>query len=110
MNDQFKIGERRNDLIIELLKEIKSQLEEQEILKKEILDFDEARKYLRVSDSMLYKLTSRCEIPFTKPNGKKLYFLRSELDNWRLQEPSKSEGAMINEAKEWLNNNLNLKA
>lgn len=63
----------------------------QMIMYKEILSFDEARIYLDVSQSLLYKLTSKKEIPFSKPNGGKLYFKKKDLDNWMLKNSSNSK-------------------
>lgn len=52
---------------------------------KESLDFNETAQYINQSRSYLYKLTSQGLIPHYKPNGKKLYFKRSELDGWVLK-------------------------
>lgn len=52
------------------------------VCQKEILNIDEAVEYLNMSRSWLYKLTSTHQIPFYKPNGRFLYFDRSELDKW----------------------------
>lgn len=52
---------------------------------KNVLAFEEAARYLDLADSYLYKLTSSQQIPFYKPNGKKLYFKREELDARMLQ-------------------------
>ncbi|MDL2224442.1 helix-turn-helix domain-containing protein [Bacteroidales bacterium OttesenSCG-928-M06] len=49
---------------------------------KEVLTTDEAAKYMGISRSYLYKLTSRKEIPHYKPMGKVCYFNRSELECW----------------------------
>lgn len=57
---------------------------------KEILSVREALIYLDVSESLLYKLTSGRAITFFKPNGGKLYFKRSDLDDWMTQNESKS--------------------
>lgn len=55
------------------------------IAHKEILSFREELVYLDVSESFLYKLTSERAIEFTKPNGGKLYFKKSDLVNaWKL--------------------------
>lgn len=43
---------------------------------------NEAAKYLGCSAANIYKLTMNCEIPYYKPNGKKLYFKKNELDEW----------------------------
>lgn len=70
------------DIIVQKLEKIESRLEEQNLLQKSILNFNEACKYLDVSQSHLYKLTSSKSIPHFCPQGKKLYFKRSELDEW----------------------------
>ncbi len=52
---------------------------------KTVLTFDEAAIYTGISKSYLYKLTSTGGIPCYKPNGKVLYFNRTELDGWMMQ-------------------------
>ncbi|NQZ42706.1 MAG: helix-turn-helix domain-containing protein [Flavobacteriaceae bacterium] len=52
---------------------------------KPILTFKEACSYCGMSTSKMYKHTSGREIPFYKPEGKKIYFLREELDKWLLR-------------------------
>jgi excisionase family DNA binding protein len=44
----------------------------------------EAAKYMGISLSTLYKLTSAGILPYSKPNGKLIYFSRQSLDNWLL--------------------------
>ena len=66
------------------LNEIEKLLKEQYLLQKEILNINEAAKYLGISKSHLYKLTSGGEIPYYKPGGKLVYFNRKELDEWIL--------------------------
>lgn len=70
--------------VLEKLESIERMLAEQNMLKKDVLNFNEAAIYLEVSHSHLYKLTSTSTIPAYKPNGKKLYFNRHELDEWLL--------------------------
>lgn len=55
---------------------------------KEIMSFREAASYLDVSESLLYKLTSKKQIRFYKPNNGKIYFKRVDLNNWMLQNES----------------------
>lgn len=69
-------------LILDKLTEIAQKLDEQNMLQKPVLNFNEACKYLDVSPSHLYKLTSAKQIPHFCPQGKKLYFRREELDHW----------------------------
>jgi len=77
------------DLILDKLTEIANKLDEQNLLQKTVLNFNEACKYLDVSPSHLYKLHF-C------PQGKKLYFKREELDNW-LQRNRKSAADEIDQ-------------
>jgi excisionase family DNA binding protein len=70
------------ELILNKLTEIANKLDEQTLLQKTVLNFNEACKYIDVSPSHLYKLTSTRQIPHFCPQGKKLYFKRSELDEW----------------------------
>ena len=51
---------------------------------KTILTLEEVAKYTNYSKSYIYKLTSRREIPCYKPNGKQIYFKRTEIDEWLL--------------------------
>jgi excisionase family DNA binding protein len=68
--------------IIEKLNQIELKIDEQNLLKKEVLNFNDACKYLDISASHLYKLTSQKKIPHFCPQGKRLYFNRTEIDAW----------------------------
>jgi excisionase family DNA binding protein len=72
----------QEELILDKLSEIANKLDEQNLLQKTVLTFNEACSYLDVSQSHLYKLTSTRQIPHFCPQGKKLYFNRTELDAW----------------------------
>lgn len=49
----------------------------------DVMNLDDAAKYLNVSKSYIYKLTSRRDIPHYKSKGGKLlYFKREELETW----------------------------
>ncbi len=52
---------------------------------KEVLTFAEAASFMGLSKSYLYKLTSLQKISHYKPTGKLVYFNRSELQAWLLQ-------------------------
>lgn len=88
--------------IFEKLESIEKMLIEQNLLKKEVLNFTEAAIYLEVSHSHLYKLTSSGAIPSYKPNGKKLYFNRKELDTWLLSNKQVSTNEVEQQADEYL--------
>jgi excisionase family DNA binding protein len=68
--------------LLPYIKEIILLLEKGRLAQKEILALQEACEYLQISPSFMYKLTSYRKIPFYVPNGKLIYFKRSELDNW----------------------------
>lgn len=53
-------------------------------LQKPVLNLDEASVLTGISKSYLYKLTSTGGIPCYKPQGKRLYFKRVELEDWML--------------------------
>ena len=83
----------QENLILNKLTEIANKLDEQNLLQKTVLNFNEACTYLDVSPSHLYKLTSTKHIPHFCPQGKKLYFRREELDAWlqRNRQPTAEE-------------------
>ena len=68
--------------------EIEILLKKQYALSKEILTLAEGADFLDLSKSALYKMTSKKELPFYNPGGKKIYFKRSELENWVLRNRS----------------------
>lgn len=49
---------------------------------KEVLTLEEAARYLGVSKSHLYKLTSTRKIPHYRPGNKLIFFNRKELEQW----------------------------
>ncbi|SMC41490.1 helix-turn-helix transcriptional regulator [Cellulophaga tyrosinoxydans] len=61
------------------------RLEKLFIGQKEILTLDEACDYTGISRSYLYKLTAKGKIPHSKPNGKLLFFEKTKLVEWLLQ-------------------------
>ncbi|MDR0332409.1 MAG: helix-turn-helix domain-containing protein [Dysgonamonadaceae bacterium] len=76
---------------------------------KNIFSFDEASKFLNLSKSYLYKLTSGNLIPHYKPQGKMLYFEKEELENWLRQNPIKTQAQIAREAQQYVMSNKPLK-
>tara|TARA_R110002051_G_scaffold238501_1_gene299278 strand:- start:718 stop:1020 length:303 start_codon:yes stop_codon:yes gene_type:complete len=95
--------------IIERLNSIEKLLVEQQTMQKQVLNFNETCKYLELSQSHLYKLTSTGAIPHYKPNGKKIYFNRTELDNWLLRNRIDSQYEIDQQAANFLINKGNIK-
>jgi len=81
-------------LILERL----DRLEKLLVGNKEVLTFDEASDYTGISRSYLYKLTASGRIPHSKPNGKMLFFEKSKLVEWLLQNKRKSKKEIEEEA------------
>jgi len=77
-----------NKTILLKLTAIESLLEESHQTKP--LTLKEAAKFLNLSQSHIYKLTSERKIPHFKPNGKKIYFDKSELIQWLKRKPART--------------------
>ncbi len=90
--------------IIEKLNSIEKLIVEQQTMQKQVLNFNETCKYLELSQSHLYKLTSTGAIPHYKPNGKKIYFNRPELDQWLLRNKIESQDEIEQQAANYLIN------
>lgn len=68
--------------VLEKLTQIQNQIAQKA---ERPLSLNEATQYLNISKSTLYKLTHQSKIPHFKPNGKKIYFLKSDLNDWLLR-------------------------
>jgi excisionase family DNA binding protein len=83
-----------NEQILERLNRIEELITQQDT----VMSFNEACKYTGLSPSQLYKLTSKAEIPHSKPNGKKIYFSKRELDSWLMRKRVKTSEEIEQEA------------
>ena len=95
--------EKMNELNIE---ERLNRIERLIISNKKVLTFDETCEYTGISRSYLYKLTSSGVIPFSKPNGKVIFFDSEKLNKWLLKNARKSVYEIEEEA---LNYNMKKK-
>ena len=77
-----------SNIILNKLTAIESLLEATSQTKP--LTLMEAAKFLDLSPSHLYKLTSERKIPHFKPNGKKIYFDEYELVQWLKRKPKRT--------------------
>lgn len=91
-----------DEIILKELNELKKLISKQNLLKKDVLNFSEACQYLDISESHLYKLTSRKQIPHFCPQGKKLYFNRQELDRWLQQNRQDTNDEIEKEATDYI--------
>ncbi|MDB0603089.1 helix-turn-helix domain-containing protein [Tenacibaculum maritimum] len=90
--------------IIEKITQLENLINKHEVLLKQVLNVNEAADYLDMSKSHLYKLTSRKEIPFYCPQGKRLYFKKDELDQWLTRNRSASLAELETRAANYLFN------
>ena len=88
--DNLKIDERLN------------RIEKLLIGSKKVLSFDEACDYTGFSRSYMYKLTGSNVIPYSKPNGKIIFFEKEKLDQWLLQNGRKSNQDIEKEASTYI--------
>ena len=72
------------------------------------LSFLEAAKYLDVSRSYLYKLTSLNKITHFKPNGKKIYFKKSDLDKYIYRNMRSSDIELDQRATDYVTQGVSL--
>lgn len=90
------------------LTELQSKIEEQILTTKEFLDLNEASIYMKLSKSALYKLTSRGEIAYYQPGGKKIFFYKTDLHEWIKKGKVQSNSDLEDEVDSYLNDNYKI--
>ena len=80
-------------------------IEELLLTQKTVLKLDEVILFTGLSKSYLYKLTSTGGIPCYKPQGKYIFFKKTEVENWLLQ----NRKSTTIEIDEMANNHIILK-
>lgn len=73
----------------------------------EIFSLKEAAEFLKLSLSSMYKKTSLKQIPHYVPGGKKIYFKKSELENWALSHKVGSISESESDIAHYLSRNSN---
>lgn len=79
--------------IEEKLFNIENSIQKLSLTVKTILSVEEAAVFLNMKPSFLYKMTSAKRIKFFKPNGKLIYFQKSDLEAFLLR----NESPVVNE-------------
>lgn len=92
------------EILIQKLEHIETLIKQQGLLQKDILNMNEACQYLRLKKSYMYKLTSSKSIPHFCPQGKNIYFKRTELDDWLLRNRKDSQDEIEQRAADYLIN------
>jgi excisionase family DNA binding protein len=65
---------------------------------KQHLSITEAADYLNITVAALYSMTGRRLVPFNKP-GKRLYFIKNDLDQWIKSAKFKTHDELLTENK-----------
>jgi len=95
--------------ILNKLTSIEKLLNEQNMLQKDVLDIEEASKYLKVTQDKMYRFTSTNTLPIYKPNGRKIFFKRSELDEWLVRNKIHSKDELESKTDDFFNSKGNRK-
>lgn len=82
-----------------IIEMIDKKLEEIKIIQKPFMAVEELAVYLHLSPAYIRKMTHNREIPYYKPNGKKLYFSKEEIDEWVLSSRVATAEELRSEAK-----------
>ena len=104
MENPFEIIIERLDAIERLLYEIKSgkQVDNVPVVyANEMMNVQQVAEYLTLSVQTIYGLVHKMEIPNSK-RGKRLYFKRSEIDEWIRQSRRKTRVEIEQEATNYL--------
>ena len=83
----------------------KHKLDESKTDKDIIYNTEEACDFLNISKSTIYKMTSTKSIPFYKPNGKNMYFIKSELEKFLLEKRELSNSDLEAQTSDYLTRN-----
>lgn len=62
-----------------------------DFLNNRVLTFEQGCQYLGYAKSYVYKLTSAGILPYSKPNGKSIFFDRDKLEAWMLGNANTSQ-------------------
>ena len=77
--------------------------------KNKVLTFEQGCLYLGYAKSYVYKLTSAGILPYSKPNGKSIFFNREKLEAWMLGNASASNTERQIQAATYVNTNGGVK-
>lgn len=89
--------------LLERLTKLEKRIDEVILTQKEMMSFEEARVYLKLSRSYLHKLCSSRLIQYFKPGGKLVYFKRADLDEWLKRNVCAPASVLRTKAVELLN-------
>lgn len=95
--------------ITEKLEKIEELILQQSLQEKTLFNIDELVIYAGFSKLYIYKLTSQNKIPFYKPNGKHIFFKKTEIDEWLLNNRQSTIDEIESEAINYSVNKISVK-
>ena len=78
---------KNEQVMFKYLLQIRSEVKGLQLASKEVLTLNEAMSYTGYAKSYLYRLVSDRKIPYSKPNGKAIFFERRTLEKWLMSKP-----------------------
>ena len=102
MSENKKTNVQKDTDLHQQVEELKERMKAMENILdngKEILTVEEAAKFMGIARSSLYKMTHEQTIPFYKPNGKMIFFEKSDLLAWVRKNRVSSEAEISEEAE-----------
>lgn len=73
---------------------------------KNVLTLEDVTLLTGLSKSYLYKLTCTKQIPYYRPNGKQIYFDRSEIEAWMKQNRVATESEVEQKAANYISTGI----
>lgn len=89
-----------SNLLVEMnnsLRELKSRSNLND--SKKVFNLDDLKNYTGFKASTIYKLCAANSIPHSKPTGGKLFFEKSEIEEWLLRNKQFTEQEIINKTE-----------
>jgi len=100
MDNPFELLFDKLNIIEHLLRNVQKE-DKAAVTLPTIFNLDQAAEYVSLSKSAIYKKTSERNIPHFK-QGKKLFFKRSELDDWLTQNRISTHAEIEQMASEYI--------
>ena len=104
MENPFEIILQKLENIEKVLEELKNRQTENPSDKFDILSTSDVADYIKLTVSSVYGLVHYNKIPYCK-KGKKLYFIKSDIDKWILEGSNKTTSDLTRLADEYLMRN-----
>lgn len=101
MENPFELILERLDRIENEIKGLKDKINLSTTSENEIMDINEVSNYLKMSVPTIYGRVHRKTIPFYK-NGKKLFFKKSDLENYFFSNRNLTDKELNNKANEYI--------